>query len=66
MTRRDRDAARAERNRLQRSAILAEIAPPVPDEDRIRELAAHGLKVRDISAALGLHPLIVQRVLEAG
>lgn len=32
---------------------------------RIRTLAAQGLKLRDISALLGVHPEIVRRVLEA-
>lgn len=52
-------------------------APPLQREDsrefanssetvseRIHELAAQGLKPRDISALLGLHPQIVLRVLE--
>lgn len=34
-------------------------------QERILILAAHGLKVRDISSALGIHPLIVKRVLES-
>lgn len=33
-------------------------------QERILILASHGLKVRDISSALGIHPLIVRRVLE--
>ena len=31
--------------------------------DRIRILAAQGLKIRDISSSLHIHPLIVIRVL---
>ncbi|WP_157994595.1 hypothetical protein [Peristeroidobacter agariperforans] len=31
--------------------------------DRIRMLAAQGLKIRDISSLLHIHPLIVIRVL---
>lgn len=33
--------------------------------ERILALAATGLKLRDISALLGVHPEIVRRVLEA-
>lgn len=32
--------------------------------ERIHELAAQGLKPRDISALLGVHPMLVIRVLE--
>lgn len=39
--------------------------PPVATlDDRIRTLAATGLKVRDISSLLHVHPEVVRRVLE--
>lgn len=33
--------------------------------ERVRALAADGLKLRDISSLLGIHPEIVRRILEA-
>ena len=48
-------------------SILAPLKPLPGDEltERIRQLASQGLKLRDISSLLGVHPEIVRRVLEA-
>lgn len=50
------------------SNALDENATPVAisgDEltERIRQLASQGLRVRDISSLLGIHPMLVLRVL---
>jgi hypothetical protein len=39
---------------------------PLPGDElaeRIRQLASQGLRVRDISSLLGIHPMLVLRVL---
>lgn len=45
----------------------ARFTAPLPNGselvERIRILAAQGLKLRDISSLLSVHPMIVQRVL---
>ena len=38
--------------------------PPLDITARIVQLAAQGLRVRDISALLNIHPIIVLRVLQ--
>lgn len=50
------------------SNAIAPLQPTLTERslsERILALAATGLKLRDISALLGVHPEIVRRVLEA-
>lgn len=49
------------------SNAIAPLQPTLTERslsERILALAAQGLKVRDISSALGIHPMLVVRVLE--